>query len=332
MSSYPVMPGARFAYDVDGTLVLRTTETNMWQEWSEANKRIINTIDYRMVYFPSLLSGATKIAFVFPEARDIEGAFIAAAWADSSSSFHYQIGVGYPIVCEYSTDTTSGADGEWFTTTFVDANPLSSDYVPIPASFYSSVAVGEPASFSFLSSYLANPATPYYRSRAKAPESPMTGVRGLRLWLGKNGIISTSTQYRMAVQTVHLYGNTSNSTGLDRVDFWRASSDAPLQLVDTDFGDVEVSGSYTRSFRLKNRSSSRTAVNVSVFLTRDTVYTDLSNFFDFKYLGTYWASVVIPSIDPGAVSPIIEVRGRIPYSAILSTWSMRVGMSIGGWQ
>lgn len=337
MGFYPVMPGTRFLYDVDGTVVLRTRENNIWYEWPDIHKRITLSEDNRVVTFPTMVADKTIVAFVFPEPRDISAAFISACWNPYSGSFyHAQVGVTYPIICEYSSDTTNGSDGTWNTTSFVNANPLSSDIYIMYASLYPQLGVDETPPFNSITS-LANSVLPFYRSRAKAPQDAMVSVTGIRIWMGPNGVItpvnagSAPQGQRMAIQTIHLYGSYTSS-GRNKLTTWHPTVDQPLGMSDVDLGDVEISGSYYREFRLKNLSSTHDALNVSVYVENTAAYLALSSFVDFRYNGTYYDSFVIPIVPKGSASVVIGVRIRIPYSAVMSTWPARVGFSVGTWR
>lgn len=331
MGFYPVMPGTRFPYDVDGTVVLRTRENNIWYEWSDVHKRIILAEDTRMVSFPSLIMDKTKVAFVFPEPRDITAAFIVASWSTGTSANHTQVGVTYPITCEYSSDTTNGSDGTWNTTSFVNANPLSSDYTPLAASFYPQLGINEDPPTNF-SAYLANPILPYYRSRAKVPQDPIIGASGIRLWMGPGGVVPSvsGNGIRFGVQLIHLYGSYTASPR-NKLVFWHPTLDRPLTGADTDLDDTQIATNYLKQFRLKNLSSSRDALGVSIYPENSSAYLELSDFIDFYYQSVYTRSVILPAILKNGLSPAMGARFRIPYRAQMSTWPARIGFSVGEW-
>lgn len=101
--SYPDVPGYKFAYDVDGTVVVCH---NVWNgtnfNFSSGQLRDFNNEWTHIKYSNNNSNHFGYIAFLFPEQRSLAGMFINMQ----------KMGV-----VEYSTDSTTGLDGTWSTVT-----------------------------------------------------------------------------------------------------------------------------------------------------------------------------------------------------------------------
>lgn len=96
MANYPDIPGARMAYDLDGTVGLSIDSAGTsFVTLSNANMRAMNNTDVADFF---QLTNTGMIALLFPELRDLTGSFRC-------------ISAGTTI--ETSTDTTNGFDGVW---------------------------------------------------------------------------------------------------------------------------------------------------------------------------------------------------------------------------
>ncbi len=132
--TYPDVPGYRFAYDKDGTNInafasqggngqiftLTTSEMSIMNQNQQSST---------VAYYNKVGNTQPWYAFMFPEARNISGYFLAC---ESNN-----IGVGRLL--QTSVDTTNGQDGTWTTI----ANPYS--YIvygntPISPAYRNSIA------------------------------------------------------------------------------------------------------------------------------------------------------------------------------------------------
>ena len=117
--SYPDAPGRRFAWDADGTVVLYDSGTdgnmggggapvNPWnaataQESQNGNDEDWATI-FRRFNSPGVPDAYVLTAFVFPEDREIDGAWINGTMNNSDLWLYT------------SVDSTNGIDGTWLST------------------------------------------------------------------------------------------------------------------------------------------------------------------------------------------------------------------------
>lgn len=107
---YSDVPGNRFAYHEDGTIVLtKDGSNNLYDVTTSAvninDEEFSNGIN---------MNGRNSLIFFFPELRDIQGYYVA-----TNTSGSYPYGSVTPSSLEVSTNTTNGLDGTWT----VIANP-----------------------------------------------------------------------------------------------------------------------------------------------------------------------------------------------------------------
>lgn len=100
---YPALTAHRFAYDVDGTIMLYRSRTASFTTLSEAQKNSMNDEDtdgytIELMQDPN---NEAHLIWVFPELR------VVSQWA---GFFVYNVATLY---VDYSTDTTTGQDGTW---------------------------------------------------------------------------------------------------------------------------------------------------------------------------------------------------------------------------
>ena len=124
---------------------------------------------------------------------------------------------------------------------------------------------------------------------------------------------------------MHFWGNYARS-GLI---FWDASADQIMNGSNLDFGDVVQGSTHTKQFRIKNNYS-LTANNVVVTAPAGGVGNVLST-LQFSDGGAYANSVTIPSIAPGAISPVITARRTVGVAAPLQIGCARVTATAGSW-
>jgi hypothetical protein len=95
--NYVDYPSYRMPYDRDGTQVYKITSSNVITAVSAANILIMNN-ENSDSYAPGGYSNLDKIAFIFPELRDLDGYFIIGPSTIQAAT---------------SADTTNGVDGTW---------------------------------------------------------------------------------------------------------------------------------------------------------------------------------------------------------------------------
>ncbi len=100
MANYPVVPGPRMPYSIDGSVVFSTNGLTI-TEYNLATREAANDergdLEYAFRFLGTNSNG--KFGVIFPQLRDLTGFFLSCSIACS------------PV--EYSMDTTTGLDGTW---------------------------------------------------------------------------------------------------------------------------------------------------------------------------------------------------------------------------
>ena len=204
---------------------------------------------------------------------------------------------GNPGVTAYvSSDTTTGLDGTW--STYVSGFGLPTGLTPV------------------------------YRTSITAAAS--TGTRGLRF----SSFIGRLNDF--VTQVVHLYGAASTGANPDRLDLWHPTSDAPVTGAYFDWGNAQQGSTLTRTFRVKNRSSTLTANSVVLDTAPSngeltpTSPTGVSQ-TAVSTGGAYAATASIGSLAPGAISSVLTLRRLTAFNAQISLSAMRVRAYAASW-
>lgn len=196
----------------------------------------------------------------------------------------------------YSTDTTDGQDGTW-------------------------TSMANPFVYYYGSNILPN-----YRTQIQPLN--LSGVKGLRFnFIPHN---SGYNQYLITrLYAIHVYGQIQPGANDNRLAFWDQALGQEAGGAMFDFGDVSQGGTQTKTFRLKNLSSTQTANNIS--LTSVDVSTGMQ--ISFSSDGTNFSSTLnIGNLSPGTVSSALYCRTTVPInepirveaahmSATAATWS-----------
>lgn len=123
------------------------------------------------------------------------------------------------------------------------------------------------------------------------------------------------------------YGTYSH-TGLQ---FWHPTNNVPLENSDFDWGDVTLSGVYTKTFRIKNNSA-QTANDTVIAATTPSVGGTVGG-IEFDDGGGYGPNVTISALTTGQISSVITMRrtvsmgesqgtiGRCRISATPTSWT-----------
>lgn len=188
---------------------------------------------------------------------------------------HGGTGAWASINMSYSADTTDGSDGTWTS--------------------YGSVLGGFTTS--------ANPLNTF-RSAIMAIAG-VSNIKGIKIRF-------TASNSNGQISGIHLYGNISPAQNIERVEFWEPVTNAILNKMGLDFGDIPQGATVVKQFRIKNLSTTKTATNT--VLTRennsggsqnDALVTGLQFSLDGT---TYATTVTVPSIAPGAISAVLYAR------------------------
>lgn len=343
---FAMPPGLRLAYDTDGTIGLFHPDASVGggvQEISPDALAAMNstygagaeftlaqasTDYYRGLRIRSDVSDAAEAsvfyALLFPVPHRLRGIFITTYPAD-----WYRI--------ETSVDTTNGLDGTW---TLLDEYVLGTNVPLIEGLTSVNLLTGARGTQTAISP------KDYYRllqhdNTDGVGIMPLAGVAarnvsGVRIYPyrdRKNP--SSGNSLPLHSMHLHLYGEPdTEAQGSDYLQGWRADSDMRLGGATLNFGDVPLSSSSDKQFRIKNQSASHTANNV-VISASDLMFYPIPSpaaQFVFSLDGMTWtSSVTVSAIGPGTVSSVIYVRRVTPANAALTTWSPKLNFVVGGW-
>lgn len=161
---------------------------------------------------------------------------------------------------------------------------------------------------------------PNYRTRIQALSAP--SIKGIRFMSDQGG--GSVTRARI----VHLYGTIDAGQTPDRVRIWHPTLDQPLSDTPAylDWGDVQRTSTATRSFRVKNNSSTKTANNtvISVETLTDANPSVPPQFTMSIGGGAYVPSFEVVTLAPGAITSVISIKRLTPVNAALSVWAPRI--------
>lgn len=368
MTTYPVPLGTRFAYDVDGTRVFRTTAAHDWAEIPRSMLPLLIRSDSGVYWLPDTTQ-TNKLALFFPEPRDITAVFLAATFnLTGSNPYSYTVGGNkdynssvkdYPVRCETSTDTSDGINGTWNPTSFIRGNPravVASDGVnPWPSVYQQGYYMGASAVRHRVPGEAQVGWSPYggravmtYRTGAAdlysdvgGGPAPLTGnsvgVRALRIWLETYNSSSGKYEFQssMFVQMLHVYGRLASTAPAGQLVPWHATENRPLTQADTDQGNVAQGTTGYVNFRVKNLDLNKTALALSVFIDIPLFNSSPSLEADAAVSvngSDYSQSCIVDTLAPGALSPIITVRRSTSQDAAMGVSSFRVGMSVKSWE
>lgn len=123
------------------------------------------------------------------------------------------------------------------------------------------------------------------------------------------------------------------TTAVSGVAFWDDTNDVLLDTADMDHGDLYVGAAASiKQFRIKNLSA-QTANTITVNARTASTFGVLDDDTTFDIGSGYAASIVIPSLAPGAISSVISMRRATPtvlaagtiematVQAIVSSWT-----------
>lgn len=156
-----------------------------------------------------------------------------------------------------------------------------------------------------------------------------SGIKAIRFYNSPGGGSVT-----LGWSVMHLYGKPSATS--DRLELWHPTLDQPLSTTPAflDYGDVSRgSGVVSRSFRVKNLSTTLTAVSVTVGVE---ALTDASPTYvsqtQFSYNGgAYGATATLGSIAPNTISQPFTAQLTTSGSSILGVWAQRYYAQAGSW-
>jgi hypothetical protein len=130
------------------------------------------------------------------------------------------------------------------------------------------------------------------------------------------------------IYSIHLYGSIAATENPDRLIFWNATLDQATDGPYFDWGDVVQGQSYTKTFRIKNNSSSKTAQSIGLSAGAETFGMAVQFSTDNV---TYTPTLTIGDLAPGAISSTVYVKRSVPASEPLQLQVCRFKASAGSW-
>ena len=128
---YPDVPGARLAYDIDGTRVYSNTQNNLnilaSRPLNASEMQSLNDTNDLTYFAPWDMNGgyfdSLSLIFLFPVTTDIQGFYFRGGRGNGV------FGKSAPTV-QYSTDTTNGVDGTWIDLTTFNGSGYLTNTIP----------------------------------------------------------------------------------------------------------------------------------------------------------------------------------------------------------
>jgi hypothetical protein len=164
-------------------------------------------------------------------------------------------------------------------------------------------------------------------------------VNGLATWrLGVQALSVTSVKAIRfsdnmgggeAVHAIHIYGKRQAGTApVDSLDIWHPTLDQPISATPAllDMAEVARLATATKTFRVKNLSSSKTANTVGVALVIETdAPVSLVGTIQFSFGGGAYANTAsLGNLAAGAISGLVTVRYSPGASASLGPYVQRI--------
>lgn len=158
-----------------------------------------------------------------------------------------------------------------------------------------------------------NAVKPQYRGNIYTfSGAPLLGVNAIQITAAQAYNSSTSTLSEF-IYALHLYGVPSAGAIADHLAIWDPTLDQEVGGAYFDFGDVVDTGVYTKDFRVKNMSTTKTATNVQASF-ESLSGSDMSvDGLDISADGgvTYTTSLTIGDLAPSQISSVLTVRRSV---------------------
>lgn len=333
---YPAPPGPRIAYDLDGSAVL--VQDSVSQVWLDAHPLAVRALNDERgagIYGDAgrdphwgLSAVPSVLVIIFPSAIRLR-----AVLADTQMvTIFSQTIIRRRATVETSVNSTNGSDGDWIdlNVPLVDASVQWNNGGSLPCA---DAILGTPltaARMTLNDTYRrADPNFPgSYVEVAGAGTRQVKAVRITRLGTGSTSMDSVNMH-------VHLYGEPDTEALTERLEFWNPTVDLPIPAGFLDWGDVPLSSSADKSFRVRNMSSLKTAnaIVLDFLLAASSTSPAPDGFFLLSAdSGETWASTLdIAALAPNSVTGEILVRRTVPLGAQLSNWAPRLSADVGSW-
>lgn len=363
-------PGLRIPYDTDGTVGLIRRSAEYGGGLLDIHPNALKALNGEMTAGMVVPAANTSIpgtliwgisdlydvagigdmgvffALFFPVPMNIRGIFLSTARSYSNGLYD---GTGEPSSNIYATDfnrveaskdSTNGLDGTWglldnsvrglVPHTGVDRagiDPLTG------AARTATVTAGD------------RPVKNYYRNiymndgvgiRSVGGEVARN-VRALKIYPLETDSIGTAAASTWGNFILHLYGEPdTNAFGQNFLQAWRSDYDMRLGEDTLSWGDVPLSSSGDKIFRLRNMSNLNTANSIVIDAFDGIDYPTgpaVSDQLLFSLDGgvNFFSSVTIGSLGPGTVSGNIILRRVTPANSPLTTYSPKIRFDVGSW-
>ena len=337
---YPTPPGTRIPYDLDGTVAIaQATVSRDWIEIPQTSLKYLNAERSGGAF--SLYNDALQwnggsvvltLVLIFPTPIRLQGVtpigFSSTFPATQKNWRRFRV--------ETSVNSTNGVDGDW-----VEVLPQSAWSATIPnaeALTANSLLTGSPASgltvlgpsFGDSYRYSVSDRTMGYEAVSGPATLDVAAVRVSGTSPG--GFSGTLADY--GGMYIHLYGYPEPLSPIDHLDFWQSDLDLRIAADTMDWGDVPISSTADKSFRIKNSSSTKVARMITITGSPATSPSSpsVAGFLLFSLDGVTWRSqITLGSIAPGSVSSEVMIRRVVPFNAMLSNWTPRVTATVERW-
>lgn len=296
--NYPNVPSYRMAWDRDGTAVVYFNNAGSLVQLTSAQMTALNDEGNVSPFLVETGIGTVRhLAFIFPEARDLDALFVAGVAAFTTS-------LSWNLAVLTSVDSTNGIDGTWV-----------------------SLANLTPAQWIFSASNVAPTDVPV-RARTNIVSATVLAVKAVRFtWT------SLTNNTLSSFVAAHLFGEISPAQNPNRLALWHPTLDQRITPAYFDWGNVPRSSSADRTFRVKNLSTVQTAnsVRVAQEILTDTTPSVVGQHTLSVDAVTFLAQVNVGALAPNAISGLVTLRRVTPSDAVMSVWSHRVFAEATTW-
>lgn len=361
--TYPARPGPRIAYDLDGTIAFVSGNSGargayqvvpQFLQYLNADSPRLAAIDdsywgqRNITALENTAPVGSWLALKFPVAMRLRGIAFAGLWGGIPGSADSQ---WLRAVIETSEDSTNGGDGTWsevlsypgaatgdFTwnapgggSGALDPATMRGEILP-DGSTRTIASIGSLAVQEEYRKQYGIEANQGWRAVAGAATRQVQWLRIRVTGVGTllRSLILTDPPWGANLK-LHLYGEPDTSADERRLQF--VPTDSEVMKTSFDWGDVFAGQEATQQFRVKNLSTTETAVSVSVGTEPENPaiaqnpYTWLAVSLD----ESVWASsATLGDLAPGEVSDPVTLRLQVG-STLVGPWAPRIVAEAEEW-
>lgn len=332
-SVYPTVPGHRLDLSEIGAVMLYRDASGAMLEVPPDGLSLTQSLVNNVLGIPSPGDYiASYVWIIFPRPVNLFSIFI------NNGKYYY---AGYPYGQLFtesdlatSRDSTNGIDGDWSGTgVYVNSGQFGFD----PLDPYALVSrrnflrSSRPSDVFLGDTTDVIDANSRHWSRLNVVPllGDMFGIRGIRISLDGRQKAQNNT-YNYLICSLLLFGEYSQDPG-DVLEFLDSSGSVFSQKY-LDLGDVKEGSTLSKSFKVKNLSSTLTANSVTaslvVDLDSDPTLTDR---YKFDSGGVLTSSISIGSLSPGATSSSFAVKQTTPSGSRWGPSSVTLRATVGSW-